>query len=250
MLDLDPSLQGEFESFESWQVFKNQISKGIRQAITRICVEQEQCPQRVSRPILADFWPVNKISFFGETSLELWTNSHLISAKVQRLLEEGNKPSEQEVSVSEEGFTTGTESIDLSSREDYDNNNPFIRSAKFVEKPDQFPEQENTGPLFGRESEMGLLYRQVIDEDKLENQNIQQFFKLGKKALAKHLLLLFTSHIDSLILLFGPEKSLKNLLPLYFTILNVNSIYHCNFMNVNLDKKPVTLISFPFNRIN
>ena len=137
-------------------------------------------------------------------------------------------------------------------RSQYEDNNPFLRVAKLDKKMGNQPNTDKRSsfllqgrtvmePLFNKECEQALLYRQLIDEDKLENQNIQEFFKMNHHTLPQHLLLLFMAHIDDLMTIMGPQQSIEFVLPIYFIILNINSIYHCNFKNINLDRRPVKL---------
>lgn len=270
------------EVFQSWQVFKEQLRKTIKDAITRICLDDvgSSLCGRISPEILKNFWPENKLSP-GKPSEEPlpaqkpdspveelqpsdFVNQRIIALLrfVERKLVSAEKPEEEPEPVAEKlraeelramrlrQFSKTSSNGRMMSRSQYENNNPFIRAKKMDKRASQrasmnqrtslfFRQEAPAEPLFGRECEQSLLYKQLIDEDKLENQNIQDFFKISRESLPQHLLLLFLAHVDVLLLVMGPRKSIEFILPIYFTILNMNSIYHSNFKGINLERKPV-----------
>jgi hypothetical protein len=270
------------EIFQTWQVFKNQVQKTIKDAITRICVKytNPNAYGKISPEILKNFWPINKLSSKSteEDSVldskvqnleeEEITESKFVNQRVINLLKHvDSKIKAAETTpipsspIPKRSRAKKTNTISRSrqisktsgysammSRSQYEDNNPFLRVAKLDKKLGKsggnrmsylMRGNAPTEPLFNKECEQSLLYRQLIDEDKLQNQNIQDFFKINHQNLSQHLLLLFMAHIDDLLVIMGPMKSIEFILPIYFTILNVNSIYHCNFKNINLEKKPV-----------
>jgi hypothetical protein len=275
------------EVFQTWQMFKEQVRKTIKEAIKKICTTQINPNNhgKISSEILKNFWPYNKLSgspneeetLKAENQMQEQeiNESDFVNQRVLDLLQQMKLKNEQTETQdalkrniskkttlkSSARKTTRTRQVSKASglsefltRSQYDNNNPFIRTAKLdrkmnvdtnnisqMNKINAFFNQNGEGkqPLFDKECEQSLLYRQLIDEDKLQNQNIQDFFKINQTNIKQHLLLLFMSHIDDLLTVMGPQKSMEFILPLYFTILNVNSIYHCNFKRINLEKKPV-----------
>lgn len=279
------------EVFQTWQMFKEQVRKTIKDAIKKICTIRVNPNSYgcISPEILKNFWPVNKIggnepsksedaSAFIETELSEanFVNQRVLDLKkyINQKNEKANirgtgiskKTTLRSISKKTTRFRNVSKASGYSAiltRSQYDNNNPFIRTAKIdkqrgrdnVEQMNKMNaffggNMNQKQPLFDKECEQSLLYRQLIDEDKLENQNIQDFFKIGQENILQHLLLLFMAHIDDLLTLMGPQRSIEFVLPLYFTILNLNSIYHCNFKKINLEKKPVGIgMSFNFQKI-
>jgi hypothetical protein len=280
------------EIFQSWQVFKDQVRKTIKDAITRICVKytNPNCYGKISPEILKNFWPENKLNpnskdedslneskipnnseeikesnFVNQRVVNLlkYVDQRIKSADVQKVssspIKKTNRTKKNSDIQRARQISKASGYSAMMSRSQYEDNNPFLRVAKLDKKMGKNGAKRSSyfihsnpraEPLFNKECEQSLLYRQLIDEDKLQNQNIQDFFKINHQNLAQHLLLLFMAHVDDLLVIMGPLKSIEFILPIYFTILNVNSIYHCNFKNINLEKKPVRfalLINFSEN---
>ena len=238
------------EVFSSWQIFKEQIKKSIRAAVIKICIRKVDLNNgfnnTISPQITKDFWPVNKLSFAEKLTDEDLLDSDLLNMDIEDILDERLNSSPDYVKEHSHDFRKSSK--DSLTRSEYDYNNPFLRSESQQKRnnsinvvlPSQF--EPVNGPIFGEVLSEDLLYRVLIDEDKLENRNIMQYFDMDRDSLDLHLLLLFCAHFDSLLLLMGPAESIEFLLPVYFTILNVNSIYHCNFSNIDLSTKPVGVI--------
>lgn len=274
--------QTKREIFQTWQVFKEQLRKTIKDAITRICLENVN-PNfygKISPEILKNFWPINKLGLNPNEEESQKTSkdapvqeeleaSNFVNQRVMMLfkfieqktqtpskVERPDKAKDNQRTTRQSRrellrqFSKTSENSRVFSRSQYENNNPFLRMAKMDKRMSKQHKPPNRSsqmfgsnslnePLFDKECEKSLLYRQLIDEDKLENQNIQDFFKISRDSLPQHLLLLFMAHVDSLMLIMGPRKSIEFILPIYFTILNMNSIYHSNFKKINLERKPV-----------
>lgn len=272
--------QASKEVFQTWQVFKEQLRKTIKDAITSICLNDSNpnCHGKISPEILKNFWPVNKLASNGDQEDPPKTDksasdqqelkaSDFVNRRVMMLFSfidqkiktanktveaetgrDSAKPGDNSRNTRLRQFSKASQGSRLFSRSQYENNNPFIRTAKLDKRASAQPQPRSSQtfganlarqPLFDKECEQSLLYRQLIDEDKLENQNIQDFFKISRESLPQHLLLLFMAHVDSLMLIMGPRKSIEFILPIYFTILNMNSIYHSNFKKINMERKPV-----------
>lgn len=210
------SVRVENDSFISWQIFKSHISKSVIQAIIKICLEINQTNSQLDSLIVGDFWPNNRLSYFDQVDLADWGKDNLID---DASLDEFNQINRKR------DISTTSVNSNILSIEERDSKNPFLAHKNTTSN------NNNNTKFF-----------QSIKERSLESESIEKFFKINPQSIDKYLLMLFCSHIDILMILIGPENSLEYIVPLFFSIMHTNGIYHSNFENVELDNPMVQLL--------